>query len=138
MSLFGADEADAIHHSSPGRPGSLPTNAIDPFRPTDTSTKNDHAGLTSPSSSLFAGPSRGASQSEMRVPSFPPTTRALPSGVQTDAYRQRSIGFVRFTPSPPEAADVTWMSFTLFGSRSRGHQYESFVPSGEKTGKPSK
>ncbi len=30
------------------------------------------------------------------------------------------------------------MSFTLFGSRSRGHQYESFVPSGENTGNPSK
>ena len=30
------------------------------------------------------------------------------------------------------------MSFTLFGSRSRGHQYDSFVPSGEKTGYPSK
>ena len=29
------------------------------------------------------------------------------------------------------------MSFTLFGSRSRGHQYDNFVPSGEKTGKPS-
>src|SRR5262245_59284711 len=100
-----------------------------PSRPVVTSIQKDQEGLTLPRSRRRASPSSGWSQSETRVPSLPPTRSVRPSDIQIDRYRQRSSLRVTDLGSPPDAG-TTAISFTLFGSPSRGYQRASRLPSG--------
>src|SRR5262249_41709356 len=81
-------------------------------------------------------PPTGCSHKLTCVPSCPPTSNDLPFGIQIARKIFRSMPRVTSFPSPP-AAGATKISFSFARSPSRGYQYASCDPSGEKSPKPS-
>src|SRR6202035_580907 len=101
--------------------GVAPVKAMSPLRPTNASIQNSQVGLTSPRASFLGAAFSGWSHIEVCVLSWPPTSSELLSGIQMTRAILWSMAFVADAPSPPEDC-VTKISFSLFGSPSRGYQ----------------
>src|SRR5260370_24338627 len=110
-----------MSYSSEGCVGVKPVKAISPLWPTKASIQKSHEGLISQRGSFLAAPASGCSHSEVCVPSWPPTSSELPSGIQSTRKRSWSMDREASEPSPPVVGGPQ-ISFSLFGSPSRGYQ----------------